>query len=611
MATIIDSLVVMLGLDTKDLEQKTAPAVKSLDKIEKSGEKTEKAVTKIGKSSKDAAQGVQNFTRTLTTMLSVIGSTVAIKALISDFIETNAQLDRLSRNLGVSVSTISAWSNASERLGGSAQGLQGTFDMLSKSQTQLLLTGESSLIPYLSALGISLADTAGKARPVTDVLLDLSEKFSHMDRTTANNMGRMMGLDQGTLNLLLSGRKELELEIKRQKESNAVTAAQAQAATRLQIAVVGIRQTFSALGRSLLMEAIPTIEKLLGYFQAFADWAQSHSQFIEDFLKIMAVGLGAIALATLPINLTVAAVVALAAAIALLWDDYQTWKKGGDSLIDWGKWQPGIEAATQSIKVLVSLVQTLWDLFNKFHESNFMDGLREKLGINKLFGVDKSNSDLGAVAAAADARLGLKPHSLNGAAGDPKRAIAAKIAANTGISPDVIYAQMQHETGNFTNRGARDLHNYSGINVPGGSGQDYRSFSSDQEYIDYYSGLLKRKYPGALGAQDAGTFAHGLKEGGYYSDSESNYAAGIGRFMRQSGSSYAQSLHGIPGAAAVAAGAPQGAGSASSGPVDNSKSVSITELNIHTKATDADGIAGDMYHSLDYLLASQANYGLH
>ena len=58
------------------------------------------------------------------------------------------------------------------------------------------------------------------------------------------------------------------------------------------------------------------------------------------------------AAATIPINLTVAAVLALAAAIAALYQDYQTWKRGGESLIDWGKWEPGMKKAGDAIKWL-------------------------------------------------------------------------------------------------------------------------------------------------------------------------------------------------------------------------------------------------------------------
>lgn len=40
----------------------------------------------------------------------------------------------------------------------------------------------------------------------------------------------------------------------------------------------------------------------------------------------------------------------LATTIALLVDDYETWKRGGKSLIDWSKWQPDIEKARKFIE---------------------------------------------------------------------------------------------------------------------------------------------------------------------------------------------------------------------------------------------------------------------
>ncbi|MFH4090479.1 hypothetical protein WAJ00_21415, partial [Acinetobacter baumannii] len=52
-------------------------------------------------------------------------------------------------------------------------------------------------------------------------------------------------------------------------------------------------------------------------------------------------------------------VLALAAAIAALWDDYQTWKNGGESLIDWSKWENGIETAISRIKQLAELIKSL------------------------------------------------------------------------------------------------------------------------------------------------------------------------------------------------------------------------------------------------------------
>lgn len=631
MPTIIDSLVVKLGWDEKDLEAQVPGIKKALSDVEKESDKvtaaqkrSQKQSQELAKQTKANTQEFKNLTGSLGKFLAVIGGTVAVKAIISDFIETNAQLDRLSKNLGLSVSTISAWSNATEKLGGSAQGLQGTLDMLSRSQTQLMLTGESSLIPYFSALGISLADVHGKARPVTDLLLDLSDKLSHLDRTEANNLGRMMGLDQGTLNLLLQGRKELELEIRRQKEQNAVTAAQAAEASKLQKAIVGVKQSFAAFGRTLLMDAAPIIEKVLGTLQNFADWAQRNKETIGDFLKVITAGMAALALASLPIDLTAAAVVALAAAVVLLYQDYQTWKRGGDSLIDWGKWEPGIDAATAGIRGLRDVIVGLYDAARD---------LKNFLGNNPLIGKAL------AAASPALAALGFVGSTINdgsknahpvqqgtatvqgggfgGGAGSPSADYIKKYFQSQGWSAAQaagIAANLMSESGGKINAtgdngsafGIAQWHSDRQAAFAAWAGHDIRSSTLAEQlaFVQYELTHGGETSAGnALRKQTTGAGAGSSVSENYERPKDS-----AGEASRRG--AYAQSLLGMPGASAFAGNAPQGSGAAATTTVDKSVETHIGEINIQTKATDAQGIASDMEHALDYLFIAQANYGL-
>jgi flagellum-specific peptidoglycan hydrolase FlgJ len=568
MPTIIDSLIVKLGLDSKDLDSKSGSAGKKLKDVEDQSKKTEHGVKKIGTASKETAAGVETLTRTMGSFLALVGGTMAIKAFVTDFISANAELYRFSQNLGLSVSTISAWGNASEELGGSAKGLQGTMDMLSKSQTELRLTGQSSLIPYFAALGVSMATVTGQARPVDEILLDLSDRFSKMDRTTANNMGRMMGIDQGTMNLLLKGRKELELTIARQKESTAVTEAQAEAAQKLQTQIVDIKQKFVAFGNSLMVAAAPALERIADLFLRLGDWTLANKQLVTDFLTVLVVGLGAVALAAAPINLTVAAIVALAAGIALFWQDYQTWKAGGDSFINWGKWEPEIRMATNAVTLLGD-------------------------ALARLLGLQRQQKGAGYTQLKDNAPAGWA--SPNGS--DPRRAQAQRVSQMTGIPADLLYAQWEHETAGFTNRGARDLNNLAGVNVPGGKGQDYRKFGSLDEFGDYYAYLMRPGglYPGARSAKTPEQLAAALKAGGYYSGKESDYAANTRRYF--------DGIQGATGSLGAASPTPGGPGASSS---DSSVTNHIGEIKIYTAATDANGIARGM----DFLFASQANAGL-
>lgn len=54
-------------------------------------------------------------------------------------------------------------------------------------------------------------------------------------------------------------------------------------------------------------------------------------------------------------------ILGLVSALALLWDDYQKWKSGADSLIDWSVWAPGIQDVLKAIGSLKTDFQFLTD----------------------------------------------------------------------------------------------------------------------------------------------------------------------------------------------------------------------------------------------------------
>lgn len=346
MPTIIDSLIVKLGLDNSEFVAKS----------KKTGETTDKLDKDLKQSAKSGSESFQTLSKSAVQFLAIIGGTVAVKRFIEQTVDTNSHLFRLSQNLKESVDTVSAWSNATELAGGSASGLQGTMDMLSRAQTELQLTGQSALIPYFSSLGLSLADVNGKAKPVSTVLLELADRFSGMDRTTANNMGRMFGIDQGTMNLLLQGRGAVEEVIRKQKEFTVTTKQQAEEAQKLYQAFTLLRQNTKSFGQSLLSDAMPHIEKVIALLQDFGSWIKENQDFVVNFLTILGVSLAGLAAATIPINTVILAVTGLAGAIALLYQDFQTWKKGGTTFIDWQKWEPGFKMAGAGINWLKGLL---------------------------------------------------------------------------------------------------------------------------------------------------------------------------------------------------------------------------------------------------------------
>jgi hypothetical protein len=623
MTTIIGSLLVKLGLDSSEFNAGKSKVDKGL---KDTGSEADKAGAKLKKTGKDGAEGFETVAKSAVKFLALLGGTMAVKRFAEQMIESSAALDRFSKNLGDSANTVSAWSNAAELAGGSAEGLQGTMDMLSKSQTELQLTGQSGLIPYFSALGMSLADTQGKARPVNDLLLELSDRFSKMDRTTANNMGRMMGIDQGTMQLLLKGRSEVELMIKRQKEYGAVTKQQAEESSRLKLAMTDSRQSFEAFGRELLSAATPALEKLFAVFAEFGAWCRENKEFVNAFLTIIAVGLGAVAAATIPINLTLVAVLALAAAIAALWQDYQTWKRGGDSFIDWGKWEPGFKLAGNAIRWLkdalgdiiyraIAAADVLAAVFAgdwkraKFAAGEFISGNGKKYGEEVPTPAATPGTSTTGAAGAATGGSGqaaaMAYFQAQGWSKEQAAGLAANISRESNFNPAAVGDNGKaYGIGQWHPDRQAEFKKRFGKDIQGSTLEEQMAFMQYEltQGNERKAGNILR---GTTGAAEAAAAVSTHYE---------RPADKAGEAAKRGQLALAM-LGGMPGASQAAAGAGAGAvaqANLAGAPQAGNRSVEthIGEVKVYSAATDAPGIAKDMGKSLDYLFTSQANYGL-
>ena len=285
MPTIIDSLVVQLGLDP-------AQYVKKSKEIEKSSKQTEKSIKDVTVASRDTTKGFNEAASSAAGFLAVIGGSFALKALITDFATTNSAIARFSQNIGQSATTVSAWGNAAELVGGSASGLQASMQALSATQSNFVLKGETGMIPFFSRMGVALFDAGMKARSADAIYMDLAKSMEErigkgtMSRPQANNYLLQMGMDQGTVNLILGGSKALAEAIKKQKEYNALTAEQAAQAVKLNNSIIELKQNFEAFGRVSIGEAQPVLD----FMNKFADWLNKS----DTSTKNLVLGFGAL-----------------------------------------------------------------------------------------------------------------------------------------------------------------------------------------------------------------------------------------------------------------------------------------------------------------------------
>jgi len=580
MPTVIDSLVVKLGLDKSEFDK--------------------------GKES------VTSSLKDITKLLALVGGSAALKMFVQDMIESSSALERFSQNIQISVGDLSAWGQATEQAGGHAEGLQGSLDMLSKAQTQLMLTGESSLLPYFSALGVAIGDASGKARPATEILLDLSDRFSKMDRTTAFNMGRSMGIDPGTMNLLLKGRAEVEKMIARQKETTAVTKEQAEQSEKLREKTSLMKQEFTALGRELLADSLPALEGLLKIFTAIAQWARENKEFVGAFLTIIATGLAAISIASLPLTGTALLIVGLSAAIAGLWQDYQVWKRGGQSLINWGNWEKEINAAKDGIDRLTFLMKDLAasiiaipDLVIALKRGDWAGaadaGKRILAGKGYMTGAYSPPVASGVSAPASGIGLDKQDQALKyfmsqGWTREQAAGIVANMSRESGGNE-----RAEGDSGKAY--GAFQWHPDRQANFKELYGKDIRN-STFEEQLAFKHYELTRGNEKAAGnmlrqattPEGAGSIVsqYDLRPKDRYGEMAARGALAARMFAGQAGAGSMASSH-----------APLAAGGAGGVSVVNN----IAEVNVNTQAMDADGIARDMKRAMDYRLTAQAESG--
>lgn len=267
MPTVIDELVVKLGLDAKNFQRGQADLDKGLNRTRKGADKTARDVEQSGKR---AAEFFGQMERAALKFFAVFTLGRGFVDFTRTVVATGANLSRLSRNIGLSTDTLSRWGDAVRKNGGSAEGFQSTLQTISSAITDIKVKGDSSLIPFFQVLGVSLDDGTGKAKKLDALLLDVGEglRSRFPNREDAFNFARQFGLDEGTINLLMQGRAEVNKMLAQQK---GFSATQAKAAEDAERRWLDVQSRIESVTRELVIKLLPAIEKLAGAMAKFAE----------------------------------------------------------------------------------------------------------------------------------------------------------------------------------------------------------------------------------------------------------------------------------------------------------------------------------------------------
>ncbi|EAU3252893.1 lytic transglycosylase [Salmonella enterica] len=360
------------------------------------------------------------------TGLAVEGAALSVVAFTAKIASGLDNLYWASQRTGATVQGIQSIGYAVSQVGGSVDAARTSLESLSR-----FVRNNPGAEGFLNRLGVQTRDASGNMRDMAAIFTGVGQKLSSMPYYRANQYAQMLGIDENTLMAMRRGVGSFSGQYSAMAKAigfNADEAAKSSNRFMTSLREFGVMAGMARdkIGSNLagglagsldmlrrhILDNFPRIEQTLTkaikgilalgdiigrlFFRLIEGtsdlitWWQSLDKKTRDLISLF----GALTIALRILNSTfwmspIGLITALAAGIALLWEDYQTWKEGGQSLIDWEKWKPEVDAALKMVRDLKTTVNDLakalakllnidpksWSL--KWDFSNFIDQVGE------------------------------------------------------------------------------------------------------------------------------------------------------------------------------------------------------------------------------------------
>lgn len=628
MATVIDALVMTLGLDVAEFDKNRKRSGEDLEKFKKQADSVAKDVANGGKL---MAEGFRAIKAELLGVLAVAGAATGLKEFIGASVKGQAELGRLSKNLGMSGAKLQAWGVIAEEMGGKASDAFGALQSIAGGLAEASIRGHSALTDMARANGVVLTDAKGQVLSYEDALLSISKRMVELPRQQAMYLANQLGVGS-MFNELMLGPDELRRRQAEAERLSGVTQESIARAMELQRQWALIKDRLSVFGKTggRVFAAIePVLNRLA---TAFADWLDS-----IDWDHVADV-------------------------IGRIGDEFIAWLNG----IDWGEVRKDVGDFIQKVKELVEELGGWKAVAIALGGVLVLKVLSPVLGLVGGLGrliplITSTTAGLWALAAAGAAVAGygigtLIHKQIEGTKADDAIGYSVALVKSAMGDEEATKAILRNEYGvgeHVSNQRVKDLvaldrarqargvrnHNPGNLNFAGqpgahletGPNARFAAFGTMQEGIaalitqlglyakrgiDTISGIVKTYAPAADGNNVAAYIAALVKATGHGANEHLDLSnldtliplvQGIARHEGNGNLTTEQVLGGIR------LGASQRAAARGTGMVSRTSTseTHIGKIEVHTPATDAKGIVRDIGHELsNNALIAQADTGV-
>lgn len=380
MATVIDSLLITIGVDPSGVQQgiqAVDQALKTIDAtvkqtagalteglkpntdtagLQKLGTETQlaesalreadatarrvgdsmsQALKKPGEAMQGTASVFSELKSFLGQLVAPLSGAIAVAGMFSNFISQGTQLSALSSKLGRDVREIDAWGAAVEQAGGSAAEFQSTLASFDKGMREAAVSGGGGNLEMLYLLGIRATDARGKLRSLTDIMPDLAKRIEGMSNARSRTILEKMGFDDGTIRLLQKGGKAVE-DLMRDMRDFAYTKRDADAADAFSGAMAGLGRAGQSTANILFRALVPIVVRLSDAAKEFFRVLVQHEPFVLSFFAVLTAASMKflLAWAANPVVLSILAIIAVIGALALVIDDLIGYMQGKNAFLE-------------------------------------------------------------------------------------------------------------------------------------------------------------------------------------------------------------------------------------------------------------------------------------
>ncbi|HCR1961919.1 TPA: hypothetical protein ONC42_000568 [Enterobacter kobei] len=283
MPTIIDSLVVTLGLDSSGFKKGQTEVKKGLDDTRKNADQTAKDMEAAGK------RAASFFGSIRTELLALVGVTLSaqgIKTFITNMTSDLMRLGIESRALDISAKSLDGWERAAAAAGSTAERMAGTLGNFQKTLTNIR-TGGGQDDPLFGALASFAGATGANFDYQNDnaekIMRKIASNWGKLSKDAQRRFGGMFGFDNATQQGLASG--SLVQDADRFAKISRATDEATRKALEFNRRLEQMKQNFAAASQVLYEALIPYVEKLIPLIEKFGIWISTHGPEISKFFS--------------------------------------------------------------------------------------------------------------------------------------------------------------------------------------------------------------------------------------------------------------------------------------------------------------------------------------